>query len=87
MMSLPESSSCFCFADDTKLTYVGEDMFSKCQEDFDELFTWAAENDLAFKVVNCVYLQVSEKCKVGLSIVSVKLVFRDCYKKMIKTSD
>ena len=39
MLSLPEFSSCFCFADDTKLACAGEDMFSKCQEDLDRLFT------------------------------------------------
>ena len=61
MLSLPERSSCFCFPDDTKLACAGEDMFSKCQEDLDKLYTWAAENYLAFNVDKCVCLQVSKK--------------------------
>ena len=68
MLSLPEFSSCFCFADDTKLACAGEDLFNKCQEDLDKLFTWAADNDLTFNVDKYMYLQVSEKCNMGLSI-------------------
>ena len=61
MLSVPEFSSCFCFADDTKLACAVDDMFNKCQKDLDKLFTWAADNDLTFNVDKCVYLQVSEK--------------------------
>ena len=67
MLSLREFSSCFCFADDTKLACAGEDMFNKRQEDLYKLFTCAADNDLTFKVVKCVYLKVSEKLESGLS--------------------
>ena len=81
MLSLPEVSSCFCFADDTKLACAGEDMFNKCQEDLDKLFTWAADNDLTFNVDKCVYLQVSEKCDSCLSIGS------NLIRKVDKTSD
>ena len=68
MLSLSECSSCFCFADDTKLACAGENMFSKCQEDLDKLFTRAADNDFTFNVDKCVYLQVSEKCDSCFSI-------------------
>ena len=81
MLSLPEFSSCFCFADDTKLACAGEDMFNKCQEDFDKLFTWAADIDLTFNVDKCLYLQVSKKCDSGLSIGSIMI------RKVDKTSD
>ena len=81
MLSLPEFSSCFCFADDTKLACAGEDMLSKCQEDLDKLFTWAAENGLTFNVDKCVYLQVSKKCDGGFSIGS------NLIRKVDRTSD
>ena len=81
MLSLPEFSSCFCFSDDAKLACAGEDMFNRCQEDLDKLFTWAADNDLTFNVDKCVYLQVSEKCDSGLSIGSNMIRIVD------KTSD
>ena len=68
MLSVPDFSSCFCFADDTKLACAGEDMFNKCQKDLDKLLTWAADNDLTFNVDKCVYLQVSEICDSGLNI-------------------
>ena len=81
MLSLPEFSSGFCFADDTKLACAGEDIFSTCQEDLDELYTWAADNALTFNVDKCVYLQVSEKCDSGFSIGS------NLIRKVDKTSD
>ena len=81
MLSLPECSSCFCFADDTKLACAGENMFSKCQEDLDKLFIWADDNDLTLNVDKCVYLQVYEKCDSGFSIGS------NLIRKVGKTSD
>ena len=53
MLSLPEFSNCFCFVG-TKLACAGEDMFNKCQEDLDKLFTCAADNDLTFNADKCV---------------------------------
>ena len=63
MLSLPECSSFFCFADDTNLACLGEDIFSNYQEDIDKLFTLEAENDLALNVEKWAYLQISENCE------------------------
>ena len=60
---------------------AGEDMFSRCQEDHDKLYTWAVNNDLTFNVDKFVYLQVSEKCDSGFSTGS------NLIRKIDKTSE
>ena len=63
MLSLPECSSFFCFADDTNLACVGEDIFSNYQEDIDNLFTLEAEKDIALNVEKWAYLQIYDNCE------------------------
>ena len=63
MLCLPECSCFSCFANNTNLACVGEDIFSKCQEDIDKLFTLEAENDLALNVEKGACLQISENCE------------------------
>ena len=73
MSSLPESSSCFCFADDTKLSCATSDFFTDCQRDLNKLVDWSSENSLKFNAEKCVYIHISEAHKCDFKIDQISL--------------
>ena len=76
MSSLPESSSCFCFADDTKFSCATSDFFTDCQRDLNKPVDWSSENSLKFNAEKCVYIHMSEahKCDFNIDEISLQKV-------------
>ena len=73
MSSLPESSSCFCFADDTKLSCATSDFFNDCQRDPNKIVDWFPVNSLKFNAEKCVYFFISEAHKCDFKIDQISL--------------
>ena len=68
MLSLPESSTCYCFADDTKLLSSGYDAFVNCQNDLSLLSKWCADNELNFNISKCAFICFRPECSGTLSL-------------------
>ena len=63
MLSLLESSRCFCFAGDTKLSCATSDIFTDCQIDLNKLVDWSSEKFSIFNAEKYVYIHISESHK------------------------
>ena len=73
MSSLSETSSCFCFADNTKLSCASSDFFTDCQRDLNKLVDWSSVNSLKFNAEKCVYIHISEAHQCDFKIDQVSL--------------
>ena len=81
MSSLPEISSCFCFADDTKLSFATSDFYTGCQRDLNKIIDWSSEKFLEFNSEKYVYIHISEAPKCDFKIDQISL------QKMHNTTD
>ena len=68
MLSLPENSTCYCFADDTKFLSSGYDAFVNCQNDLSLLSNRCADNDLNFNISKCAFIFSRQECSGTLSL-------------------
>ena len=66
MLTLPEFSHCYCFADDTKICSNSDS--AKLQSDLSSISLWAYENQLTFHQDKCCYLhfQKTNSCHLVL---------------------
>ena len=68
MLALPSFSTCFCYADDTKLICSSENIFFNLQQDLERLSQWCRDNSMMFNLNKCVFLHLSEKTTGSLFI-------------------
>ena len=68
MLALPSFSTCFCYADDTKLVCSSENIFFNLQQDLKRLSQWCRDNSMMFNLNKCVFLHLSEKTTGSLFI-------------------
>ena len=71
MLSLPEKSTCYCFADDTKLLSSGYDAFVNYQNDLSLLsneLQWCADNELNFNISKCAFICFRPESSGSLSL-------------------
>ena len=61
-LSLPENSTCYCFADNTKLSSSGYDAFVNCQNDLSLLFKWCAKKHLNFNISKFAFICFRPEC-------------------------
>ena len=73
MLALPSFSTCFCYADDTKLICPSENTFLNLQQDLERLSQWYRDNSMMFNLNKCVFLHLSEKTTGSLFIDNYQL--------------
>ena len=61
ILALHSFSTCFCYADNTKLICSSEKIFFILQQDLDRLSQWCRDFSMMFNLNKCVFLHLSEK--------------------------
>ena len=72
-LSLPETSSCLCFADDINLSCATSDFFTDCQRDLNKFVDWSSENSLKYNTEKCVCFHISEAHNCDFKIDQISL--------------